>query len=115
MAAVEPRRAPDPAQRRSDLSLCVTLLSLFDFSAQGCVTRDDWTRGLSTLLLGGLSEDEGLWQRLLEMYDAQKTGTVQLEKVRDVLRMHHDEDFLDGTEKGPWRQVHDGFSALKAR
>ena len=84
LAPAEPA-APDPAQRRSDLSLCATLLSLFDFSAQGFVTRGDWDRGLSTLLLGGLSEDEGLWQRLLEMYDPLNKGAVQLEKVRDVL------------------------------
>ena len=37
--------APQPS-KRSDLSLCVTLLSLFDFGAQGQVTRADWERGL---------------------------------------------------------------------
>jgi hypothetical protein len=71
--------------RRSDLSLCATLLSLFDFSAQGHVTRADWERGLSTLLLGGLSEDEDLWSRLLGMYDPHGKGAVQLAAVRDVL------------------------------
>ena len=73
------------AERKSDLSLAATLLSLFDFSATGQVTQEDWERGLSTLLLGGLSQDIGLWQQLLDRYDPHDTGAVQLERVRDVL------------------------------
>ena len=76
---------PEPSVNKSDLSLCATLLSLFDFSAQGHVTRIDWERGLSTLLLGGLSDDEKLWQKLLEMYDPDSKGAVQLKSVRDLL------------------------------
>ena len=73
------------AERKSDLSLAATLLSLFDFSATGQVTQEDWERGLSTLLLGGLSQDTGLWQQLLDRYDPHDKGAVQLERVRDVL------------------------------
>ena len=77
--------APKPTHKKSDLSLCATLLSLFDFTASGSVSRLDWERGLSTLLLGGLMDDHDLWARLLEMYDPQGKGAVQLERVRDVL------------------------------
>ena len=83
-AAAQEYRAPD-THSKSDLSLCATLLSLFDFSASGHVTRLDWDRGLSTLLLGGLSADESLWIKLLDLYDPGKTGNVQLQRVRDLL------------------------------
>ena len=76
---------PEPSHSRSDLSLCATLLSLFDFGAHGYVTRKDWDRGLSTLLLGGLSEDESLWVKLLELYDPEDKGAVKLAAVRDLL------------------------------
>ena len=76
---------PDVAHRKSDLSLAATLISLFDFNADGQVTRQEWERGLSTLLLGGLLEDNGLFDQLLERYDTTGTGSVHLEKVRDVL------------------------------
>ena len=52
--------APKPTHKKSDLSLCATLLSLFDFTASGSVSRLDWERGLSTLLLGGLMDDHDL-------------------------------------------------------
>ena len=78
-------RGSKPTHKKSDLSLCATLLSLFDFTASGSVSRLDWERGLSTLLLGGLMDDHDLWARLLEMYDPQGKGAVQLERVRDVL------------------------------
>ena len=84
-SSVDEYRRPEPTHSRSDLSLCATLLSLFDFGAQGYVTRKDWDRGLSTLLLGGLSEDESLWKRLLELYDPETKGAVQLASVRDLL------------------------------
>ena len=77
--------APEPSQNKSDLSLCATLLSLFDFSAHGEVTRLDWERGLGTLLLGGYAEDQNLWAKLLELYDPHKKGAVQLAYVRDIL------------------------------
>ena len=76
---------PDVSSRKSDLSLAATLLSLFDFNADGAVTRAEWERGLSTLLLGGLLEDNGLFDQLLERYDTNGTGAVQLNKIRDVL------------------------------
>lgn len=76
---------PDVSSRKSDLSLAATLISLFDFNADGNVTRDEWERGLGTLLLGGLLEDNGLFDQLLERYDTAGTGAVQLNKIRDVL------------------------------
>lgn len=76
---------PDVSSRKSDLSLAATLLSLFDFNADGAVTRTEWERGLSTLLLGGLLEDNGLFDQLLERYDTNGTGAIQLNKIRDVL------------------------------
>ena len=76
---------PDVSSRKSDLSLAATLISLFDFNADGNVTREEWERGLGTLLLGGLLEDNGLFDQLLARYDTAGTGAVQLNKIRDVL------------------------------
>ena len=73
------------AGRKHDLSLCATLISLFDFGASGEVSRSDWERGTSTLLLGGLGKDDTLWHRLLTMYDQKGTGSVSMAAVRDVL------------------------------
>ena len=68
----------------SDVSLCVTLVSLFDFSAKGQVSKTDWERGTSTLLLGELGKDGSLWDKLLNLYDPLNSGSVQLDRVKDV-------------------------------
>jgi hypothetical protein len=69
----------------SDLSLCATLLSLFDFNALGEVSKADWERGTTTLLLGELGKDDVLWTRLLGLYDPSGKGAIQLDRVRDIL------------------------------
>ena len=69
----------------SDLSLCATLLSLFDFNALGEVSKADWERGTTTLLLGELGKDDVLWTRLLRLYDPSGKGAIQLDRVRDIL------------------------------
>ena len=80
-----PMMSNEEKQRASDLSLCATLISLFDFNALGEVSLKDWERGTSTLLLGELGKDADLWQRLLSLYDPKGTGAVQLDRVRDLL------------------------------
>ena len=83
--AVHDAQSAEEKRQSTELSLCVTLVSLFDFEALGEVSRKDWERGTSTLLLGELGKDQDLWERMLGQYDPEKRGAVQLDKVRDVL------------------------------
>ena len=45
-----------------DLSLCVSLLSMFDFRGDRKVTRQDWVRGTRALTLNMMGEDEKLFK-----------------------------------------------------
>ena len=61
------------------------MLSLFDFSRSGFITRDDWRRGAKTLNLGAMGEDEQLWTVLLQQYDPNKTGVIEMTQLEDLV------------------------------
>ena len=84
-SAIPHAQMPKSQGSTSDLSLCATLLSLFDFNALGEVSKADWERGTTTLLLGELGKDDVLWTRLLGLYDPSGKGAIQLDRVRDIL------------------------------
>ena len=68
-----------------DLSLCVSLLSLFDFRGDKRVTRQDWVRGTRALTLNEMGEDDLLWQTLLDKFDSQHVGAVDLRRIEDLV------------------------------
>eukprot|EP00966_Prymnesium_polylepis_P225702 5220867-Prymnesium_polylepis.1 len=78
-------RMNPPNSKAQDLSLCVGLVSMFDFDEKGSVTRDDWKRGMKGLNMEELGEDGGLWRRMLEMHAGKGDGYIELERVRDVV------------------------------
>ena len=47
-----------------DISLCVSLLSMFDFDGDRLVSKDDWRRGARSMNLGVLADDDSLWEIL---------------------------------------------------
>ena len=68
-----------------DLSLCVSLLSLFDFRGDKRVTRQDWIRGTRALTLHAMGEDDELWKVLLAKFDTAKMGAVDLNRIEDLV------------------------------
>ena len=69
---------------KTDLSLCVTLLSLFDFDGDTLVTQDDWKRGAKHLQLEYMGEDDALWSLLLSKF----RSAEEPESVSVPLVMH---------------------------
>ena len=74
-----------PSSQEYDLSLCVSLLSLFDFRGDKRVTRQDWTRGTRALTLHAMGEDDKLWDLLLSKFDTRGTGSVDVSLVEDLV------------------------------
>ena len=79
--------APPRKQHTSDLSLCMSLCSLFDFNKDGLITQEDWQAGMSTLMMGDLANDPRMWNKLVEMHGKRDGGhtMVEQERLADVV------------------------------
>jgi len=74
------------------MAFITSLLSLFDFSGSGHISRDNWRRGTKSLHLGSMGDDDQLWGILLQAYDPDSTGVVHLSELQGLVsidpRMH---------------------------
>jgi hypothetical protein len=74
-----------PKQKNYDISMCLSLLVMFDFQQQGYVTRDDWRKGTAMMMLEDMGEDDLLWETLLKKYDPGRTGDVPMAVIQDLV------------------------------
>ena len=74
-------------QQLSELTLCFSLCSLFDFDKTGMVTREDWQRGMTTLMLDELGNDAKIWTRMTDMHGKRDGGKamVDVNRLADIV------------------------------
>ena len=90
----EPPAKNDPYM----VNVALSLLSCFDFSGSGEISRTDWRRGTKLLALGDVSRDDRLWNQVLRTYGAHmeagkprgSAGVVHVEDINDAPPMAAD-------------------------
>ena len=79
--------APPKKQQMTDLTLCFSLCSLFDFDKSGMVTQEDWVRGMQCLMLDDLGNDQKMWAKMTEMHGVRDGGKamVDVNRLADIV------------------------------
>jgi hypothetical protein len=79
--------APPKKQQMTDLTLCFSLCSLFDFDKSGMVTQEDWIRGMQCLMLDDLGNDPKMWAKMTEMHGVRDGGKamVDVNRLADIV------------------------------
>ena len=57
-----PKEVADRPSLNYDISLCVSLLSLYDFDGDGLISQEDWRRGTRSMNLAVMGDDDDLWE-----------------------------------------------------
>ena len=68
-----------------DMSVCMSLLTLFDFEKPGRVTKEDWVTGMRVLQLHALAENDAVWKKIVDVHGNKGTGTVELYRIKDLV------------------------------
>ena len=78
---------PTKKQQTSDLTVCISLASLFDFEKTGYVSQENWAKGMTTLMLEDWGNDPKMWQRLLEIHGSRDTKIqgLDVQRLTDVV------------------------------
>jgi hypothetical protein len=81
-AAAAPKR-----QHTSELTICISLASLFDFEQSGIISHENWQKGMATLMLEELGADPKIWSKLVDMHGGRDGGTTHLhaQHLKDVV------------------------------
>ena len=85
---MNPVSAPDDAsaskkrQQTSELTVCISLASLFDFEKTGHITQENWQKGMTTLMMEELGMDPKVWERLVGMHGSKDAGKGRLDVQR---------------------------------
>lgn len=69
-------------KQMSELTLCFSLCSLFDFDKTGFISHEDWQRGMATLMLQDLGDDPKIWQKMTEMHGTRDGGKAFMDVSR---------------------------------
>lgn len=79
--------APQPKKQFNDLTVCISLASLFDFDSIGRVSQENWTKGMATLMLQDLGTDPKIWSKLVDMHGKRDGGKASLtvDSLKDVV------------------------------
>ena len=78
----DPSGGKQPKQQMSDLTLCLSLCSLFDFDKSGRIGQEDWQRGMTTLMLEELGFDQKIWTKMTEMHGVRDGGKAMIDVNR---------------------------------
>ena len=87
-AADASNNAPSKRQQTSQLTVCISLASLFDFEKTGFVTQSNWQKGMATLMLEELGMDEKIWSHLTGIHgskDMASKGQLAVQSLTDVV------------------------------
>ena len=74
-------------QQTSELTVCISLASLFDFEKTGFVSQENWQKGMTTLMMEELGQDPKVWERLVGMHGSRDAGKGRLDvnRLTDVV------------------------------
>ena len=73
-APTDAASAPPKRQQTSELTVCISLASLFDFEQSGKISQENWQKGMATLMLEELGTDPKIWSRLVDMHGGRDGG-----------------------------------------
>ena len=79
---------PTKRQQTSQLTVCVSLASLFDFEKTGFISKTNWEKGMSTLMMEELGTDAKIWSHLTDIHgskDMATKGQLDVQKLSDVV------------------------------
>lgn len=78
---------PAKKQQMTDLTLCFSLCSLFDFDKSGKVSIEDWQRGMACLMLEDLGNDPKMWSKMTDMHGINDHGkkSVDVNRLSDIV------------------------------
>lgn len=74
-------------QQTSELTVCISLASLFDFEKSGYVSQENWQKGMATLMMEELGKDAKVWERLVGMHGSKDAGKgrLDIQRLTDVV------------------------------
>jgi hypothetical protein len=85
----DPAEAPKPKKQQvNQLTVCISLASLFDFERTGFVSQENWQKGMTTLMLEELGMDPKIWSHLLDIHGSKNMetkGQLDVKKLTDVV------------------------------
>lgn len=86
-APTDAASAPPKRQQTSELTVCISLASLFDFEQSGKISQENWQKGMATLMLEELGTDPKIWSRLVDMHGGRDGGSTHLnvQRLKDVV------------------------------
>ena len=68
--------------------MCISLASLFDFEKTGFISKTNWEKGMSTLMMEELGTDAKIWSHLTDIHgskDMATKGQLDVQKLSDVV------------------------------
>ena len=69
-------------QQTSELTVCISLASLFDFDKEGFISQENWQKGMTTLMMEELGLDQKIWEKLVGMHGSRDAGKGRLDVQR---------------------------------
>jgi hypothetical protein len=74
-------------QQMSELTVCISLASLFDFQKSGFISQENWQKGMATLMMDELGTDPKIWEKLVGMHGSRDAGKgrLDLQRLTDVV------------------------------
>ena len=74
-------------QQMSELTVCISLASLFDFQKSGFISQENWQKGMATLMMDELGSDPKIWEKLVGMHGSRDAGKgrLDLQRLTDVV------------------------------
>ena len=87
-AEADPVARMQKRQQTSQLTVAISLASLFDFEKTGFVSKENWTKGMTTLMMEELGMDPKVWAHLVDIHgskDMQTKGQLDVNKLTDVV------------------------------
>ena len=80
--------APTKRQQTSNFTVAISLASLFDFEKTGFVSKENWERGMTTLMMDELGMDPKIWSHLVDIHgskDMASKGQLDVQKLNDIV------------------------------
>ena len=66
----------------AELTVCISLASLFDFEKTGFISQENWQKGMTTLMMEELGLDPKIWERLVGMHGSRDAGKGRLDDAQ---------------------------------